>query len=362
LEIRVFFTWHTADTATHDPGFRREIAWDIPLTEGYDFELVPNISRHPGSNRFFGMRTPELVSRVQNWKPDVIHITGYAYASHLYAIRTFHRSDIPVLFRGDSHLLDQTLGPRWWLKKTLLSYIYGWTTACLYVGHNNYHYYAKIGVPEDKLHYCPHCIEVDRFAEPSEEFEAKALMWRRELVIASSAKVVLYAGKFEERKQPIQLMHAIKSVGRDDLILVLVGNGPLEKEIEQVAKLSPKQFRIIPFQNQTKMPVVYRLGDVVVLPSSRGETWGLGLNEALACGRRTLASDKVGGAIDVIRSSSVGAIFRSGDWSDFASKLDRLLAETCSRYDSISAARKFDVAVTEETLLRAVRKTLSSSE
>ncbi len=41
------------------------------------------------------------------------------------------------------------------------------------------------------------------------------------------------------------------------------------------------------FQNQQKMPLVYRLCDIFVLPSmGPGETWGLAVNEAMACKRR----------------------------------------------------------------------------
>ena len=40
VEIKVFFTWHGADKPMLDQGFKREVAWDIPLTEGYPFEVA----------------------------------------------------------------------------------------------------------------------------------------------------------------------------------------------------------------------------------------------------------------------------------------------------------------------------------
>lgn len=356
LEIKVFFTWHAADTAKHDPGFGRDVAWDIPLIEGYSFELVPNISKRPGSNRFFGIRAPELVSRVQNWKPDAVHITGYAYASHLYAMRSFYRQGIPVLFRGDSHLLDQSPGWHWQLKKTLLRSAYGWTTTCLYVGQNNYDYYARIGVPEHKLFFCPHCIEVSRFSEPHEELEAEAKQWRNQLGIPDSARTILYAGKFEARKQPIQLMNAIRTTNLDNLVLVMIGNGPLEEEIFAIAKQEPSRFRVLPFQNQTKMPAAYRLGEIVTLPSAYGETWGLAMNEAIACGRRVLVSDRVGGAPDVVKSLAEGAIFASGDWDDFRTKLKGLLTGQGDADYLRRIAGRFDVAKTEQKLCEALQK------
>ena len=356
LELKVFFTWHAGQCPQHDPGFGREVAWDIPLTEGYDFELVPNVSRQPGSDHFWGLQNPQLCARVLEWKPDAVHITGYAYASHLHAIWKFHRAGILVLFRGDSHLLDQPMDWRWQLKKMLLRRVYGWTTTCLYVGQNNYDYYARIGVPEHKLFFCPHCIEVSRFSEPHDELEAEAKRWRNQLGIPDSARTILYAGKFEARKQPIQLMNAIRTMNYDNLVLVMIGNGPLEEEIFAIAKQEPNRYRILPFQNQTKMPVAYRLGDIVTLPSAYGETWGLAMNEAIACGRRVLVSDRVGGAVDGVKSPAEGAIFASGDWNDFQTKLKGLVAEQSDAGYLRRIAGRFDVANTEQKLCEALQK------
>ena len=119
LALKVFFTWHAGQSAVEDRGFRMPVVWDIPVTEGYDFELVPNVSSDSGTHHFWGLNNPSLVERVTAWKPDVVHITGWAWLSHLLAMRAFHKRRIPVLFRGDSHLLGETRsGPRWYLKHT----------------------------------------------------------------------------------------------------------------------------------------------------------------------------------------------------------------------------------------------------
>ena len=55
-----------------------------------------------------------------------------------------------------------------------------------------------------------------------------------------------------------------------------------------------------------------RLADVFVLPSQGpGETWGLAINEAMACGRVVVASNKCGGAIDLIQEGLNGFIIES---------------------------------------------------
>jgi glycosyltransferase involved in cell wall biosynthesis len=75
------------------------------------------------------------------------------------------------------------------------------------------------------------------------------------------------------------------------------------------------------------MPVAYRLGDIFVLPSAHNETWGLAVNEALACGRPVLVSDKVGCAVDIVTSGQNGEVFHKDDWSDFRNTLERLLPQ-----------------------------------
>jgi glycosyltransferase involved in cell wall biosynthesis len=82
------------------------------------------------------------------------------------------------------------------------------------------------------------------------------------------------------------------------------------------------------------------------------------MNEALACGRRVLVSDKVGGVPDVVTSPAEGAIFASGDWNDFRTKLTTLLE---SRADPVNLAQRagdFDLANTEGALCAALHKIL----
>jgi glycosyltransferase involved in cell wall biosynthesis len=362
LEVKVFFTWHGGERPQHDPGFEREVAWDIPLTEGYEYEVVANVSRRPGSDHFWGLRNPHLVSRVLHWKPDAVHITGYAYASHLYAMWFLHRYGVPVFFRGDSHLLDRNRGLRWRLKQLVLHRIYKWPTACLYVGKHNYDYFRKAGVPDSRLFYCPHSIEVERFSEPNEELEERARLWRNELEIPPQTTVLLFAGKFARKKRPLELMNALARMQDRQLVLVMVGNGELEDDIRRIATQSPGKFRILPFQNQSVMPVVYRLGDIFVLPSAYGETWGLAVNEALASGRKVLVSDRVGCAPDLIKSANgTSKVFRVDDWDDFECKLRSLVSLNADAAEMRRRAKDFDIAVTESSLMVALEKSVASS-
>jgi glycosyltransferase involved in cell wall biosynthesis len=139
----------------------------------------------------------------------------------------------------------------------------------------------------------------------------------------------------------------------------MTGSGELEEQVKAIAAADPARFRILPFQNQSRMPIVYRLGDLFVLPSSHSETWGLAVNEALACGRPVLVSDRVGCASDVV-NPTCGRVFPLSD----PDALLRSLTEVTSDIGRLRAMRQaaskrawaFDVAVTEAGLVEAIRK------
>ncbi|MFM8719215.1 MAG: glycosyltransferase family 4 protein, partial [Chthoniobacterales bacterium] len=367
--LKVFYTWRDAGPA-RDVRFEKTFAWDIPLMEGYDFEVVPNTSTEPGTHHRKGLINPDLVERVKAWKPDAVHITGYNYVSHGQAIKELSKAGIAVVFRGDSHLLDGR-GPwwKWWLKKSWLSKVYRWPKGFAYVGQANRDYYRAFGVPERKLFYVPHTIEVARFAEPNAEMEAKALAWRREMGIPDDHFVFLYAAKLEPRKRPVELLEAFLRADLPNTTLLFVGSGELESALKKRAfesrqsSVVSRQIKttengqlktancghrvvFVPFQNQSAMPLVYRLGDALVLPSGYGETWGLAVNEAQACGRPSLVSDCVGCARDIVREGENGMIFRTDDWGDCVCAMQRMAnGEWRSKRDVIRAeAWKFDAA------------------
>jgi glycosyltransferase involved in cell wall biosynthesis len=359
LALRVFFTWHRAGTPVQDEGFKLPIEWDLPLTEGYESELVPNMSPAPGTHHFFGVINPSLVKRVVAWGPDIVHITGWAWCSHLYAMRHLAKLGIPTLFRGDSHLLDVPIpsGIGWTLKRALLKRVFSWPRAFLVVGSANRAYYRAFDVEPDRLFPCTHSIDVHRFSFQSETYEAEASQWRKKLGISPNQCVLLFAGKFEKKKHPVQLMQVVRDLPDCQLVLVMVGNGELDEEIRGIAATAPGRFRLLPFQNQQMMPLVYRLGDLFVLPSAYGETWGLATNEALACSRPVLVSDHVGCAQD-IRDDSCSCIFSWAD-ADGLGKAIRMLTQDrdkliAMRPTALRKAWSFDISKTEEEMISAI--------
>jgi glycosyltransferase involved in cell wall biosynthesis len=125
------------------------------------------------------------------------------------------------------------------------------------------------------------------------------------------------------------LLEAYSSLSIPHLHLLFVGSGPLENKLK-TAGHKYENVHFMDFQNQSQMPAVYQAADLFCLPSAGpGETWGLAVNEAMASGKAILASDKAGAAVDLVKRSYNGAIFKGGDVNDLAKTLGYLL--NCGR-------------------------------
>jgi glycosyltransferase involved in cell wall biosynthesis len=327
IRIKVFYTWGQSQAGKKfDQEFGKEIEWDIPLLEGYEYAFVKNTSSDPGTHHFKGIINPTLNEEIAEWQPDAILVFGWSFVSHLRCMRHFH-GKVPVLFRGDSTLLDERPGINRILRRSWLKWVYSHVDYALYVGTHNKNYYLKHGLKEDQLIFAPHAIDNDRFSEPDAQYRKEAAALRRQLNMAEDDLVILFAGKLGPKKNPFFLVELLKMIPDSTVKGVFVGNGSLEDELKAAAA-GNHRISFLDFQNQSHMPVVYRLGDIFILPS-RGpeETWGLGANEAMACGCAVMLSDKVGGAVDLVKEEKNGIVFGVDDLQKCREWVARLAAD-----------------------------------
>ena len=232
IQLKVFYTWSQSESGIkYDPGFGKNIEWDIPLLEGYEYEFILNISKKPGTRSHKGIINPGLIKAIEQYNPDAIVVNGWNFKSHLKCLKYFHKK-IPVLFRGDSTLLDEKSGIRKLLREFVLKRIYKKVDFGLYVGSQNKKYFLKHGLKDDQLVFVPHAIDNERFA-PCDKNQNAAIELKRKLKIPSDDLIFLFAGKLEPKKNPELLIEAFKKINYQNVHLVIVGNGELENALKR---------------------------------------------------------------------------------------------------------------------------------
>ncbi|MDO8408344.1 MAG: glycosyltransferase [bacterium] len=131
------------------------------------------------------------------------------------------------------------------------------------------------------MHVLPVYVDVERFRglthQPFDQAQDKP----------QNKKTILWVGRFEDEKDPLYAVHVLEEVRESgiDATLVMLGTGALEPGLRQRAKVLP--IELPGWQD----PKPYLQGADVVLSTSRHESWGASIVEALASGVPVVAPD-----------------------------------------------------------------------
>jgi glycosyltransferase involved in cell wall biosynthesis len=309
IEIKVFYCFQP-DAHEQGDGFDVSFQWDVPLLGGYPHAFLNNVARRPGFN-FAGCDTPEIAGLIVSRQFDAWIINGWRVKSEWQAIRACWKYKAPMLLRGDSNLLDQRPPHTRVAKRMILGRWIPRFDGYLTVGKLNEEYYKFYGANSSRFFPARHFVENERFAAQAAAADRKNL--RARWKIAPDSTVFLFAGKFIDKKKPIDAIKATEKLfaGNHRVHLLMAGNGKLRASCEEYAAARRLPVTFAGFLNQSEMGGAYACADVIVLPSAYAETWGLVVNEAMACGVPAIVSDRVGCGPDLIHSEQTGIVFQS---------------------------------------------------
>lgn len=312
IEIKVFYCFQP-DAAKQGAGFDVTFHWDLPLLEDYPHAFLKNVARLPGFH-FSGCDTPGIADIIASREFDAWIINGWRVKSEWQAIRACWKYGVPMLIRGDSHLLDQKPLHVRTAKRMILGRWIPRFSRYLTVGELNEKFYRFYGADSSSFFPVRHFIDNERFASEAAEARVHLNELRAKWKIAERATVFLFAGKFIDKKQPMDAIKAIEKLfaRNTDVHLLMVGDGRLRPACEEYSAAERLPVTFAGFLNQSEIATAYACADVLVLPSA-AETWGLVVNEAMACGVPTIVSDRVGCGPDLVHSGHTGMLFPAGD-------------------------------------------------
>ena len=147
--------------------------------------------------------------------------------------------------------------------------------------------------------------------------------------------IVLFVGNIIKRKN-VNLILEAKKQSNTNYEVVVVGDGPLKKDLEnKVKNENISDVRFLGSRNDVEN--IIPGCDVLVLPSF-SESFGLVLIEALACEKPVIGSN-VGGISEII-TDDVGLLINPNDASTLSRAIDRLIDDDVFRQNLASNARK----------------------
>ncbi|MFM7264424.1 MAG: glycosyltransferase [Cyanobium sp.] len=299
------------DAAQQGEGFGVAFDWDLPLCEGYRWRQAVSCAGAGLAGGFRGLRLrhPRRELDGGDRPADAVLVMGWQVAGLVQILAAARRRGLPVLLRGDSG--DQP--PRPWAVRLLHRLLLAQARAVLTVGQANDRFYRANGVHEDRRFPSPHVVDNEFFADGAASWTPRQPELRRRWGIPSQAFCFLFAGKLQQKKHPLDLLEALARLraepGAPDVHLLMVGRGELEQACRERVAAAGLPVSFAGFLNQRDITSAYAVSDALVLPSDHGETWGLVVNEAMACGLPAIVSDQVGCAEDLVREGETGLVF-----------------------------------------------------
>jgi glycosyltransferase involved in cell wall biosynthesis len=306
-------------------GFGTAFSWDRPLTDGHAFDVcADSAGKAFDSDTFFGIDVPDIRERIAATSPDAVIVPGWHAAMQLRALRACRRMRIPAFYRGDSNLASgprRFVRPLWKVKTRLMLRHY---EQYLSVGRIAAEYLRAFGIPPSRIHHSPHCVDNAWFNARAEALRPTRAALREEVGAAADDFVVLFAGKFVARKQPLEAVRAAAGLG-PRAVLLMAGDGPLADAARAEAARLGVRLHWKGFLNQSALPAAFAAADALIVPST-WESWGLIVNEALASGVPCVTTDGVAAAADLIADGESGYTVPAGDVRAMTARLADLRA------------------------------------
>lgn len=320
--------WYCSDESVVgklDKGFGQEIKWNIPLQEGYSYTFLKNRSWKPSIHKgFWGVFNPSIIFKLFRQKKSTLVVSGWSFSTYVLAIIFGKIAGHTICLRIETPLNQELKKNKvvTFFKNIWLRFLFLFIDKFLFIGNQNRLFYEKLGVKKSRLVFTPYAVDNDRFRKLYHE--ASKSFTREQLKLPIEKKIILFSGKYIDKKRPLDLLRAFADCNNSNVILVFVGDGQLKSEMESFINEQNISDKVIltGFVNQREIPMYYRSADVFVMCSGMGETWGLSVNEAMNFGLPIIVSDTCGCAYDLVENGVNGAVFETGNIPQLTSLLN----------------------------------------
>jgi glycosyltransferase involved in cell wall biosynthesis len=310
---------HVIFLAENDPAQRQWLVYKDEIR--FSYEVLPSWRRRVGRHNFLLNWGAETALR--RAAPDFIVCGGYNYIASWQSMSWARRNRVPFILWAESTTRDLR-GGRALIEFLKTRFLRG-CDAFVVPGKSSIDYLRNYGVPEEMIFTAPNAVDTPFFAQRAELIRRQAPMHRRTLGLP--ARFFLFAGRLVPEKGIFDLLDAYQALTpeiRNEVGLVFVGDGPARSTLHQrAAAVDPGAIHFAGFAQREHLATYYALADVLVFPTYT-DTWGLVVNEAMACGLPVISSDAAGCVADLVEHGWNGRVVSAGEVGQLSSAMDEL--------------------------------------
>ena len=262
IDLTVYFASDFSVRGYLDKGFGVNVAWDVPLLDGYKYEFLPGgLFKNAHHDRQI---SSGIFSRLRRNQFDVVWLHGYNSLNSLQALLASRVLGIPVLLRSESNLYDRERSP--WklrLKDAFFLALRQSVAGVLACGTANHAYWEHYLGRDFPIFDMPYTVDNEFFQREARKAAPRREQLRTELGLESGRPVILFASKLQTRKRCIDLVEAFLKLTASPLghrrpYLLIIGDGEERPAVESRAAGS-SDIQFLGFRNQSELPRYFDL-------------------------------------------------------------------------------------------------------
>lgn len=330
IDVEVLFLM-LPDPRQQGIGFGRSFQWDVPLVDGYRWRLARGVMGSRDLSSYLGVwllnPLAEIAVGPNHSSPDAVLICGWQCLGMLQLLLSASFKRVPILLRTEAN----DLRSRTWLVKRFHRFLVSLAQEYLAIGKANRSFYLSCGARTAHILSSPYFVDNQFFSSRSRELAVHRDAQRKGWGLPHNAFTFLFVGKLQPKKRPLDFLQALHElagrISHAPVCGLVVGSGELMDCCKDYVEKHHLPVSFTGFLNQTELPMAYTVSDAIVLPSDAGETWGLVVNEAMACGLPAVVSDQVGCAQDLVIHGRTGFTYPCGDVHALALAMEQLSSD-----------------------------------
>ncbi len=316
LDLHVIFLAETDEKLRQWRVYKNEIR--------FSHQVLPSWRWRAGKSGFLINRG--LWSALNHVSPQVVICGGYNYAASWEALLWARRHQVEFVLWSESNGRDARRG-RVWVER-LKTYFLRHCDRFVVPGKASFDYLRSLGSPAASILTAPNAVDNRFFAIRAEATRAQATEFREKLKLP--LRFILFVGRLVPEKGVVDLLEAyakLESGLRSEVGLVFAGDGVCREELARQAKhIGPGVVCFTGLAQREVLAALYALGETLVLPT-HSDTWGLVVNEAMACGLPIIVSSVAGCCADLVEDGWNGYVVPPRDPQKLSVAIDSLLRQ-----------------------------------
>lgn len=310
---------HVIFLAETDPDLRE---WRVSRKQmRFSYEVLPCWRKRVGEYNVLLNRG--VWKSLNQAAPDAILCGGYNYLASWQALLWARCKRVPFLLWSESNVQDARHAHA--AIEMLKSEFIRRCDAFVVPGSSSLEYLKTYGISEIRIFPALNAVDNELFAASAAKARRDPEESRHRLGLPQ--RYFLFVGRLVREKGVFDLLNAYAKLDehlRKEIGLVFVGGGATRQELErQAGPVSPSVVRFSGFVEQERLGEYYALAEMLVLPTY-SDTWGLVVNEAMACGLPVIVSHVAGCAADLVTENWNGILVAPRDVSSLASAMEQI--------------------------------------